>query len=245
MQTIGSAATAAVSGKNIIGRSVQTLINKGARFIASCPVVNGNCYKGALNVSYVLQPSSNGYYNLGTSKAARAVGMPTGGVGICKTAYYGKVSGVNVNAVGVKTRSNLKNMALTFTRFYRHVKRGIKSGLTGAKPWGFNTMVAPLCTTANYRPCAVYTQFNIINGVGHLIVNYRAQHLYMLGLNLQYFAYVNIRACQIANVQLGTVTLQCNHHHVIPKQNPLAVVGRAAPYMVGPNAVTFSPVHLQ
>jgi hypothetical protein len=90
----------------------------------------------------------------------------------------------------------------------------------------------------------VYTQFNVINGQGHLTVNYRAQHLYMLALNLQYFAYVNIRACQLAGVALGNVTLQCNHHHIIPRQNPLVVTGTATPYMVGINKVTFSSKHL-
>jgi hypothetical protein len=216
------------------GNSVQGVINKSAAALAKLPV--RNTYRGSM--ATITLNSVKGTFNLGCSNAALAWGA-TSNHSINATVLTGTQVGGLGTTKGVATQTNTAKIAQNSAFWASTLHANIQQVIAG-KGYALNCMVMPLVKNqkANkaYRPCALYMQYTYnpnTNKLG-LIVNYRAQHVYMLACNLQYHALQLLSACITHGVGVGNVTLVCNHHHCTAQHNANAVVSKAIkPWVAG------------
>jgi len=143
--------------------------------------------------------------------------------------------GVNTNGSQVK----LSKLAYQHKFWYSHLCRQIERLLNGYEG-AVNSIVHPIAKHTfkddGYKPCPVYVQYQIHQATNSLsvIANYRSQHLYMLAINLQQWAFQLLQLCHKFKLKLGDVILNCNNHHILKGQNPEAVCGKQRRWFIQP-----------
>lgn len=204
---------------NIKAHSVQGIINVSAKALAQQPIING--YKGTI-ATLCLQAINNSF-NLGCSTNALAWGA-TSNHAINATAITAIQFGGIGTTKGVHTKTNTASLSQVQSKWQPTLNKAIQATVQG-NVYMANAMVYPLVynTKANnkYKLCALYMQYQYNNKTKKLslIVNYRAQHIYMLACNLQYHALQLLTNCITNNLKVGSLTLICNHHHIVGNQS--------------------------
>ena len=219
---------------NITSNSVQGCINKSAAMLGKLPV--RNTYRGGM--AAITLKSVKNTLNLGCSTKALAWGA-TSNHAINATVLTGIQHGGLGATKGVVTQTNTAKIAKNSAFWASTLHANIQQVIQG-KGYALNCMVVPLVKNQKahkaYRPCAIYMQFTYnpkTKKLG-LIVNYRAQHIYMLACNLQYGALQLLSACITHGVNVGNLTLICNHHHITAQHSVSAVVSKAVkPWVAG------------
>jgi len=224
------------------GESVQSVLNMAADKLKNAET--NYCYKNNFGISILQLVSKDNGFELGISAEASRLG-PTGEYATAITSFltgkFGsdrriRTEGVNTNGSQVK----LRKLAHTHKFWYAHLCRQIRRLLDGDEG-AVNAIVYPLAKHTfednAYKPCPTYVQFQLHQASSSLsvVVNFRAQHLYMLGYNIQIWAFQLLQLCHEFQLPVGDVLLNCTNHHVWAGEDPTAVCGKPIPWFVKPN----------
>lgn len=224
------------------GESIQSILDEAAQNLADAGT--NFCYKNNFGISiFQLMPINNGF-DLGISEEASTFG-PVGGYDtILITFMTGKSeSDRRIHTEGVNTdgsRVETNKLVREHTFWYSHLCRQIKRLLDGDEG-AVNAIAHPFAKytlkDSAYKPCSTYVQYQLEQATNSLnvVVNYRAQHLYMLAMNIQKAAFQLMQLCYKFNLNLGNVVLNCTNHHIWPTENPYAVCGKSIPWVVCPD----------
>jgi hypothetical protein len=219
----------------IQANSVQALINKSAKMLNRQPLING--YHGTMAT---LQLNSvKNTFNLGCNSNALAWGANTMWASNHAALTCSASGPYLVKAKGVNTKTSTKAIVQGLNKWQPTLNKAIQGMLAGNNSMA-NSMCYPLIHNnfVNYKWCSLYMQYNYnpsLRALG-LIVNYRAQHIYMLAFNIQYNAMQLMANCINHGINLGNITLVCNHHHTTPNAPTKAITGRInKPWVQGIN----------
>jgi hypothetical protein len=230
----------AMQVRNISGNAVMQLIEKGAKYLDSCKL-NLHYVNGGM-VAYTLRPVRNGF-ELGATKAAMAE-FPNA-QDLYRSVITGKVIGGDVKAANIGVETNTPNWLSHTKTFGRYVDERIEEAKRDMKA-AANAMVYPLCRhtlksikpygSGLHKPCAVYWQYQYAakENLLSLIINYRAQHLYALGQNLQMAAITLLIQCFRHECDVGPLTLLCNNHHIAEGEDAYRVCGKWTEWYIKP-----------
>jgi hypothetical protein len=210
--------------------TLQLLINGGATVLAQCPTVAGYIHNAGHTV-YTLTPQNNAYH-LGIAPCVYTQGMGASAAPALVAFISGNGNGNIVAPNGVRTAVNNAKLAGMHKKWFKPTVNAIKQVVQGNYKFT-NNAVYPFVkhTRANnlHKPCLVYVQYQYIHNALHVILHCRAQHLFMLGYNMQLVALQNLQICHLLNLRVGNATIICNNHHVLTKaltktknQNPMA-----------------------
>jgi hypothetical protein len=219
----------------IQANSIQALINKSSTMLNKQPLVNG--YYGSMAT---LQLNSvKGTFNLGCNNRALAWGANTMQASNHAALTCSATGPKLVRAKGVKTKTSTAAIVAGLNKWQGTLNTAIQGMLAGNNGMA-NAMCYPLIhnNKVNYKWCSLYVQYNYnpnTNKLG-LIINYRAQHIYMLAFNIQYNAMQLMANCINHNIGLGNIALVCNHHHTTPNAPTSAITGKInMPWVQGIN----------
>jgi hypothetical protein len=225
---------------NISGSSVMQLIEKGAKYLASCKP-NLHYVNGGI-VAYTLLPKKSGF-ELGATKAAMA--EFSNARDLYRSVITNKVAGVDVKATNIAVETSIPSWLSHIRTFGSYVDERIEEAKRGIKA-ATNAMVYPFCRHTLkpmkpygkdlHKPCAIYWQFQYSEKENalSLIVNYRAQHLYALGHNLQMAAITLLMQCFKHECNVGPLTILCNNHHIAEGQDVYRVCGNWTEWFIKP-----------
>jgi len=201
------------------------------------------CYRNNFGISIIQLLRQNNGFELGISREAYSFGPVGDYVSALISFLTGKsdsesriaTKGVNTEGSQVKT----SKLAHQHKFWYSHICRQIRNLLDG-NLGAVNAIVYPLAKhTFNenaYKPCPTYVQYQLNQKTNTLsvVVNFRAQHLYMLGYNIQLWAFQLLDLCSQFQLELGSVILNCTNHHIGVDQDPKEVCGAPLPWFVQP-----------
>ena len=224
------------------GKSVQSILEKAAQELVNAKT--NFCYKNNFGISIFQLISINNGFDLGISPEASRLG-PVGGYDIILTTFMtGKFEyDRRINTEGVNTdgsKVELNKLAREHKFWYNHLCRQIKRVLEGENG-AVNAIAHPFAKYTlkdnAYKPCSTYVQYQVEQATNSLnvVVTYRAQHLYMLAMNIQKAAFQLLQLCYKFNMNVGDVVLNCTNHHIWPTEDPYAVCGKPIPWVVSPD----------
>jgi len=223
------------------GDCLQSIIDEGARKLLTAET--NFCYKNHFGVSIFQLISKNNGFELGISHEAHSygpVGNFTSGLvsfltGESNTKSRIATKGVNTDSSQVKT----SKLAFQHNFWYSHVCRKLRDLLNG-NLGAVNAVVYPLAKhtfkEGAYKPCITYVQYQLhqASNTLNVVVNFRAQHLYMLAFNIQLWAFQLLQLCHKFDLRVGSIVANCTNHHVGVDQDPIVVCGKALPWFVRP-----------
>jgi hypothetical protein len=224
------------------GQSVQSILDEAANRLENAE--SNFCYKNNFGISIFQLIPINNSFDLGISREASQLG-PVGGYDtILITFMTGKseidrriqTEGVNTDGSRVETNKLVREHTFWYSHLCRQIKR-LLEGEEGA----VNAIAHPFAKytlkDSGYKPCSTYVQYQLRRATNSLsvVVNYRAQHLYMLAMNIQKAAFQLMQLCYKFNLKLGHVVLNCTNHHIWTTEDPNAVCGKPIPWVVCPD----------
>ena len=235
MQTVNTLGVNVVGGvTHIVAVTLVGLVNLGAQMLSKAGTVAGYIHNAGIT-AYTLNPV-NGSLILGISPSIYKHGMGGAALPAITAFLTGQSNGVVTAPSGVRTQVKNNKLAGMHKKWFNNTCNAIQQVVNGN--YGFtNNAVYPwvMHTRANnaHKPCLVYTQYQYIQSALHVILHCRAQHLYMLGYNVQLQAMQLLQICHKLQLPVGKVTLVCNNHHVLAHQNPMAVYTQPNRYARG------------
>ena len=224
------------------GQSLQSILDEAAKKLENAET--NFCYRNNFGISIFQLIPINNSFDLSISKEASQLG-PVGGYDtILITFMTGKTdSDRRIQTEGVNTDGSMvetNRLVHEHTFWYSHLCRQIKRLLEGEESQ-VNAIAHPFAKYTlkdnDYKPCSTYVQYQLkqVNNSLSVIVNYRAQHLYMLAMNIQKAAFQLMQLCYNFNLNLGNVVLNCTNHHIWTTEDPNAVCGKPVSWVVIPN----------
>jgi len=223
------------------GEGLQSILNEAAQKLANAET--NFCYRNNFGISIFQLMPINHCFELGISAEASRLG-PVGEYDTILIAFMtGKfennrrihTEGVNTDGSRVEPNKLAREHRFWYGHLCRQIKR-LRNGDEGA----VNTIAHPLAKYTfrenAYKPCSTYVQYQLNQTANSLsvVVNYRAQHLYMLAMNLQKAAFQLMQLCYEFDLNLGNVVLNCTNHHIPAAEDPYAVCGKPIPWLVSP-----------
>lgn len=223
-------------------KSLQSLLNRAALKIVGSE--KNFCYRNIFGVTILqLLPQKKGF-QLGISREAYSLGPKGFYSALLQSFLTGEPqSNARIPTKGVRTKQSTvetRKLAYQHRYWYSHLCGKISNLLNGDMS-AVNSVVYPLAkhTFKNYgyKPCPTYVQYQIHEATESLsvVVNFRAQHLYMLAFNIQLWAFQLMQLCHKFRLRLGPVVLNCNNHHVEEGQDPQTICGKPLPWLVVPD----------
>lgn len=223
--------------------SLQDVLNKAAKNLQSAS--RNFCYKSNHDICiFQLLPKSEAF-DLGLSREAYSLGPVKKYSPILCSFLTGESSSkTRVETKGVNTTQSqvkLSKISHQHNFWYSHLCSQIEK-LLGGDDTAVNAIAHPIARhtlrSNAYKPCPTYVQYQMRQKDGslHVAINYRAQHLYMLAVNVQQWAFQLLQLCCKFRLRLGSVLLNCTNHHVFEGQDPKAVCGTPIPWVVEPDS---------
>ena len=224
------------------GESIQSILDEAAQELANAE--SNFCYKNNFGITIFQLTPINNSFDLGISAEASGLG-PVGEYGtILITFMTGKFENdIRIHTEGVNTagsRVETNKLAREHTFWYSHLCKQVKRLLDGDES-AVNAIAHPFAKYTfkenAYKPCSTYVQYQLHQASNSLsvVVNYRAQHLYMLAMNIQKAAFQLMQLCYKFSLNLGHVVLNCTNHHVWVTEDPYAVCGKPISLVVSSN----------
>lgn len=223
------------------GDDLQSILDEAAQKLTTAEM--NLSYITNFGISIFHLASKNNGFELGISQEAHSQG-PVGNyasslisflTGKSDTTSRIATEGVNTDSSQVKT----SKLAYQHNFWYSHICRQIKKLLAGDLE-AVNAIVYPLAKHTlkenAYKPCPTYVQYQLQKATNTLnvVVNFRAQHLYMLAFNIQLWAFQLLQLCHRFDLTLGSVIINCTNHHIAEGQDPTAVCGKSVSWFVSP-----------
>jgi hypothetical protein len=223
------------------GEGLQSILDKATQKLTTAET--NFCYRNNFGISIFQLVSKNNGFDLGISQEAHSqgpVGNYASGIisfltGESDTDSRIATKGVNTNSSQVKT----SKLAYQHNFWYSHICRQIRNLLDGDLG-AVNAVVYPLAKHTfkekAYKPCISYVQYQLHQTTNTLnvVINFRAQHLYMLAFNIQLWAFQLLQLCHEFDLDVGNVVANCTNHHVGESQDPKMVCGKRLPWFVKP-----------
>jgi len=223
------------------GESIQSILDEAAQKLANAEI--NFCYKNNFGISIFQLLSKNNGFELGIAREAYSQG-PVGNYASCIISFLTGTSETDsrIPTKGVNTDSsqvNTSKLAYQHKFWYSHVCRQIRHLLSG-DVGAVNAVVYPLAKHTfkenAYKPCITYVQYqhHQASNTLNVVVNFRAQHLYMLAFNIQLWAFQLMQLCHEFDLGVGNVVVNCTNHHIKEGQDPIVVCGNPLPWFVKP-----------
>ena len=224
----------------IEAKSLQELINRAARKLEASEINFG--YKHNMGITILQLQSTRGGFDLGISKEVYGLG-PEGAYAPMliswlsgKPAGEGKVETVGVDTKGRVEYVDIANRSRKWLRYASAQLGEAKKGDAKYANWIAYPFAKYTTKERAHQPCMVYIQYHYwpAKNSATVIVNFRAQHLYMVAINTQFWAFQLLQLCEMNKCEPGGVVLNCNHHHVKEDEDPTVVIGEPLAWHVKP-----------
>jgi len=224
------------------GDGLQSILDEAAQNLITAET--NFSYTNNFGISIFQLVSKDNGFQLGISQEAYSLG-PVGNYapGLVSFLSGDSNSDLRIPTKGINTDSSqVKTSKLAYQHnfWYSHICRQIKKLLAGDLG-AVNAIVYPLSKHTlkenAYKPCPTYVQYQLHKATNTLnvVVNFRAQHLYMLAFNIQLWAFQLLQLCHRFDLGLGNVIINCTNHHIVEGQDPTAVCGKPVSWFVSPD----------
>lgn len=225
----------------IRGKQLQLVLDEAALKLKTA---HHNCgYVSNFGVSVIELIAEQTGFELGISSEAHSLG-PSGHYAPMLmsflTGQYDNSSRIHtqgVNTDGSQVRQSKLGNQHRF--WFLHLCRQIEKLLSGDES-AVNAIAHPIAKHTfkdkAYKPCSTYVQYQFHMQTNSLsvVANYRSQHLFMLAINVQQWAFQLMQLCHRYQLRLGSVVLNCTNHHVKKGQDGQKVRGKPIPWFVEP-----------
>ena len=223
------------------GDGLQSILDEAAQKLTTAEM--NLSYITNFGISIFHLASKNNGFELGISQEAHSQG-PVGNYASSLISFLtGKsdttsrivTEGVNTDSSQVKT----SKLAYQHNFWYLHLCRKLRDLLNGDLG-AVNAVVYPLAKHTfkedAYKPCPTYVQYQLhqASNTLNVVVNFRAQHLYMLAFNIQLWAFQLLQLCYEFDLSTGNVVINCTNHHVREDQDPTDICGKSVSWFVEP-----------